>query len=439
MVNNALLSHGSEIYVLALLITGKIKLEDIRLYGGKRLFADPRNLIIYNILDDKNITSLIDPSMVESILSDEMLIDEAGGVEYIQDVVSTFAVAEYLDSHIKILIDYSAKRDIRNVITTGVDKLYKLSPDQTISDINCMLQNIDTGTRVDNIQHIKAVLSKTMDHIESCKKNNGVNGIKTGFVDLDKMITGLAPGELTIIAGRPGMGKSAFAFQLAYNAAQDHKILFLTLEMTDVNCCLRLISGVCRVEFGRIKSGMLSKRELVSIAMGVENIHNRNLYTDDTANQSVLSIRKILSKEKYDCIVIDYLQIMTVDQKTESRTQDISNITRSLKLISKEFGLHVIALSQLSRASETRQGSKRPQLSDLRESGSIEQDADTVIFVHRNFKYSFDETEKNKAELIISKQRNGACGILDYIFDEEYVSFSDVIKTCEGGQDENIF
>jgi len=262
--------------------------------------------------------------------------------------------------------------------------------------------------------------------------------VPTGFVDLDRMTSGWQPSDLVIVAARPGMGKTSFTLALAANASILNKpVAFFSLEMSSIQLVKRLISMETEIHGEKLKNGKLEDYEWQQLNTAIERMSDRNIFIDDTPAINIFELRakcrRLKMQHDIQMVMIDYLQLMTGsmdNNRNGNREQEISSISRALKGLAKELNIPVIALSQLSRAVETRGGTKRPQLSDLRESGAIEQDADMVMFIYRPEYYQIMEDEegnslKGKAEVIIAKHRNGALGTVDLRFTGETAKFSD--------------
>ena len=284
--------------------------------------------------------------------------------------------------------------------------------------------------------HIKPVAEDVLAKVQEYAKRetHALTGLATGFTDLDQMTSGLQPSDLIIIAARPSMGKTALALTLAQNSAIQEKatIALFSLEMSKEQLVMRMISSEARVDAHRFRTGFLNRDEWGRLAEAIGTLSEAKIYIDDTPGISVLEMRakaRRLAAEtkKLDLVIVDYLQLMAGSRRTESRQQEVSQISRELKGLAKELNVPVIALSQLSRAPEAR-NPPRPMLSDLRESGSIEQDADVVAFIYREEYYAkdldaFEEEKKNVAEIILSKQRNGPTGNVKLAFLKEFTRF----------------
>jgi len=281
---------------------------------------------------------------------------------------------------------------------------------------------------------------KMLKQIEELKgKKDGLTGVPTGFTDLDRLTSGWQPSDLIIVAARPGMGKTGFVLSMTRNAAIDFKkpVALFSLEMASLQLVLRLVSMEAEISGSKLRNGQLEEEEWKRLHKSVERISEAPIYIDDTAGINIFELRAKARRMKLQhdiqLIIIDYLQLMSggPDSGKGNREQEISSISRSLKALAKELNVPVIALSQLSRAVETRGGTKRPQLSDLRESGAIEQDADIVSFIYRPDYYQIMEDEngqslKGVAEIIIAKHRNGALETVKLRFTDKFARFSDL-------------
>jgi replicative DNA helicase len=272
---------------------------------------------------------------------------------------------------------------------------------------------------------------------EASKREDALVGVPSGFTRLDRLTSGWQNSDLIIVAARPSMGKTAFALSMARNMAVDHKksIAIFSLEMSSVQLVNRLIVAETELPSNRIRNGRLNEQEWKQLEEKIKTLEKAKIFIDDTPAISVFELRakcrRLKAQHKLDLAVVDYLQLMTGPAGSGSREQEVSSISRSLKSIAKELAIPIIALSQLNRSVEVRGGSKRPQLSDLRESGAIEQDADMVIFIHRPEKYGLDTFEngaptKGVAEIILSKNRNGPVDDVMLRFCEERAQFADI-------------
>ena len=290
-----------------------------------------------------------------------------------------------------------------------------------------------------NYDQVKNLMKEAIDELESKKtKKDGITGVPSGFIDLDNITSGWQPSDLIIIAGRPSMGKTALVLSMIRNAAIDHDMpmALFSLEMSSLQIVNRLISAEAELDSDKIKKGNLKDYEWQQLLHKTDRLNNAKIFIDDSPALSILELRaksrRLKSQHGIKCIIVDYLQLMSGEygKTSGNREQEIASISRSLKAVAKELNIPVIALSQLSRAVETRGGDKRPVLSDLRESGSIEQDADMVLFVYRADRYDITEDEDGNltagiAELLLRKNRNGPTGKVKLKFIERYAKFAD--------------
>jgi replicative DNA helicase len=282
-----------------------------------------------------------------------------------------------------------------------------------------------------DVKPIRQVMSEAYDRIDELAKRPGdIFGVPTGFIDLDRKLMGLQPSDLLIIAGRPGQGKSGFLVSVAKNAALLHKkhVAVFSLEMSNEQVALRLISQQTGIDSQHLRTGKLDENEMGLFVHSIEVLGDTQIYLDDTPAITPLALRtkcrRLHMEYGLDLIIVDYIQLMSGDTRTENRVQEVSYISRNLKVLARELNVPVLAAAQLSRAVEQRTD-KRPVLSDLRESGSIEQDADIVMFIYRPDQYEKDTLDKNKAEIIIAKHRNGPTGSINLVFLENLAEFVD--------------
>ena len=285
----------------------------------------------------------------------------------------------------------------------------------------------------DNLQKLDTLVPAALDRMyELSNKSGGLLGTSTGFKDLDKKLQGLQKGDLIVVAGRPSMGKTSFAMNIAENILLDDQnegaVLIFSLEMPAESLTTRLLSSVSKMNQQNVRSGMLKDDELQNLFRESKRIQDLPMFIEDSSILSPMELRAKARrlarqlKNGLSLIVVDYLQLMQLPLSTENRVNQISEISRSLKSLAKELGVPVIALSQLNRAVEQRPN-KRPMMADLRDSGAIEQDADVILFIYRDEVYNEDSVEGNKAEIIIGKQRNGPTGVVNLTFLKEYTRF----------------
>ena len=280
-----------------------------------------------------------------------------------------------------------------------------------------------------DLQPISAVLSEYYDRIdELAKRGEEISGVPTGFIDLDKMLSGLQPSDLLIIAGRPGQGKTGFLLSIAKNAALTHKkhVAIFSLEMSNEQVVQRLIAQETGIDSQRLRTGKLQENEWPLFTQAIEVLSDTHIFLDDTPAITPLQLRtkcrRLHLEHHLDLIIVDYLQLMGGDTRNDNRVQEVSYISRNLKVLARELNVPVLAAAQLSRAVEQR-SDKKPVLSDLRESGSLEQDADIVMFIYRPDQYEKDTVKQNVAEIIIAKHRNGPVGSVELVFRSALAKF----------------
>ena len=405
-------------------------------------FYEPRHQKIFTAIQKLNMEeNPVDILTVTNELEKEGTLDEVGGPTYIVDLASHVSSAASIEYHSKILQQkYMARQLISfaSKLETGAfDPMVDV--DELMQEAEGSLFEISQKNMRQDYTQIDPVLSQAVDIIQKASSNStGLTGIPSGFTKLDDMTSGWQKSDLVIIAGRPAMGKTSFALSIAKNVAVDYRepVAFFSLEMNNVQLVDRLISNVCEIEGKKIMNGQLARDEWERLDKRITKLQGAPLYIDDTPGMSIFELRtkarRLVREKGVKLIMIDYLQLMNANgARFGNRQEEVSTISRSLKGLAKELDIPVIALSQLNRTVENREGleGKRPQLSDLRESGAIEQDADMVLFVHRPEYYHLYEDEKGndlrgKAQIIIAKHRKGATGDVLLSFQGQYTRFA---------------
>ncbi len=396
---------------------------------------------------------VIDPVTVVEELKKHGELESAGGVEYIGRLVDAVPTAANVEYHLKIVREKALLRRLieqaTHIIQDAQDQ-GEQSVEEILDHAEARIFQVAEGQKRQGFVWIKEILWQTFEHIEKLQESkSGVTGVPTGFVDLDRMTTGLQKGDLCIIAARPSMGKTAFALNVAATAAIQHQraVGIFSLEMSSPQLLSRLLCSEGRVDAQNLRRGRLSREEHERLGNAAGHLNTAPIWIDDQPGANVLEIRAKARRMKSDLqadgrelglLMIDYMQLMSGVGKSESRVQEVSQISRGLKGLARELEVPLIALSQLSRGPEQRTD-KRPMLSDLRESGSIEQDADLVMFLFRPEYYASAENRaemEGKAELIIAKQRNGPTGVVPLVFQKEYTRFeSAAFDNSPGGGD----
>ncbi len=366
-------------------------------------------------------------------------LDTIGGIEYISELASMVPTAANVAVYARIIRE---KALLRQTIEAGIDIVSEGFEEP--SDVEEFLDRAEkrlfdvTQEKLEQPYHpIKSVVKEAFKRIEQLDENTGsVVGVPTGFTKLDQMTSGFQPSELIIVAARPSMGKTSLALNIAQNAALNDgaKVGIFSLEMSRTDLVIRMMCSIGRVDSQKFRTGHLDDNEWIKLVESADRLNNAPIYLDDTAGINVMALRAKARRMKMnhglDMVLIDYLQLMqgTSSHRDQNREQEISQISRSLKALAKELEIPVIALSQLNRDLEKRQD-KRPQMSDLRESGAIEQDADVILFIYRDIVYNPDNIEKETdGELIIAKQRSGPTGIVPVRYFREYTLFDNYIR-----------
>lgn len=378
----------------------------------------------------------VDLLTVHEGLKKNKKLEEVGGLDYLLELTNKVASAANIEYHARIVAQKYIQRELIRVSTHTIKDSYEDAKDvfelldeaeQNLYDITD--KNLNTG-----YEKLSAIAVKARKEIEAVsQKDEAVTGVPTGFADLDRITSGWQPSDLIIIAARPGMGKTAFTLSLARNAALlDKSVAVFSLEMSSMQLVQRLIAMEAEIDSRKLRNGKLDKDEWPKLNAAVDRMAEMPVYIDDTPAINIFEVRakcrRLKQNHDIELVIIDYLQLMgsAPNHNRANREQEISAISRSLKSLAKELNIPVIALSQLSRAVETRGGTKKPVLSDLRESGAIEQDADIVTFIYRPDYYDISEdfdTPADQAEIIVSKHRNGALGNVFLRFIKEYVKF----------------
>lgn len=359
-----------------------------------------------------------------------------GGTSYMSSLLDGVPKSMNIDSYLNIIKE---KALARRLILSSL-KIAKSGmegggdPDELLDLAQHEIFEISEQRVKQGFIEIKKVMQETVDYIEALSKRGElISGIPTGFKDFDKRTSGLHNSEFIVIAGRPSMGKTAFAMNIATNVAVKFgkKVGIFTLEMSKEHLCIRLLGSQAQVDIQRLQNGYINQNEWDKIIMAQNVLSKSDIFIDETPSLSILEMkakgRRLKMERGLDILFIDYLQLMRGGAKFENRTQEISAISRAIKELAKELSIPIVAVSQLSRAPEKRERKgARPQLSDLRESGAIEQDADLVAFIYREEFYIKDTPKKGVAEIIIAKQRNGPTGTVELAFLDRFTKFEDI-------------
>jgi len=414
-------------------------------------YKDTHRRIYRAMLDMFEAGEAIDLITLTDILRGKVGLEAVGGASYLAYLVSLVPTAANIKNHARIVREKAVLRKLIHAATDIITQSYDDS--RTVVDIDELLDRAEKSIFEiaqqkirESFASMKKIVGDSFAIVEKLyERKELVTGLATGFVDLDERTAGLHPGDLTIIAGRPSMGKTAFCLNIAAYVAIElgKSVAIFSLEMAKEQLVIRLLGSESRVDAHKLRTGHLAQRDWTPLSTAAGRLAEAPIFIDDTAAISVLEIRakaRRLKADKgnLDLIIVDYLQLMRGRGDEGNREQEISGISRSLKALAKELQVPVIALSQLNRAVETRPGKeKRPMLADLRESGAVEQDADVVLFIYRDEVYNKCECpydgdclcgQRGKAEVIIGKQRNGPIGKVDLTFINRYTRFENAEK-----------
>lgn len=401
----------------------RLKEDDFYIEANKKIFAAMQALFNQNIP--------IDLVTVSEELTVGNVLEAVGGIQYISYLATSLPTTANLTQHIDIVHEKSLRRKLIHTANDIISKSYNAEgSSQEVADVagklifDALEDNSQRG-----MVHIRDLLLQTHDNLTDIYQNKGkLTGAPTGFEGLDKELHGLQKSDLILIAARPGMGKTSFALNIASHAAirGNTPVAIFSLEMSGVQLVSRLISSEMLIDSSHLRSGELEDEDWEKIAVSLNTLGNAPIYISDSTNITVSDIRarcrRLKAEKGLGLIVIDYLQLMS-GSRAESRQQEVSDMSRSLKILAKELDVPIVTLSQLSRAPDQRKDDHRPKLSDLRESGAIEQDADIVLFLYRDEIYNPDTEQKNIAECIIAKHRNGSTGSIKMVWAGQYTKF----------------
>lgn len=406
--------------------------------GGQDFYQNAYGVIFDAIVEMFNEGSPVDLITLKERLKEKEVPPEVASLEFMRDILDIVSTSVNVKYHAGIVSDKAMMRrliklneEIANTCYAGKEALPVIL-ESTEKSVFELLQRRNSGEYVP----IKQVVLNALERIEKAAKSKGVvTGIPTGFIDLDYKLSGLQPSDLVLVAARPSMGKTAFVLNIAQYVAfkKEKGVAIFSLEMSKEQLVNRLFALESQVDSQALRTGNLKDSDWEKLIEGAGIIGRSNMVIDDTPGISVSELRSKCRKYKLELdiqlIIIDYLQLMSgsAGGRSESRQQEISEISRSLKALARELNVPVVALSQLSRAVESRPD-KRPMLSDLRESGAIEQDADVVMFIYRDEYYNKDSEKKKQAEIIIAKQRNGPIGTVDLAWLADYTKFANLSR-----------
>lgn len=408
-------------------------------------FYDPRNQKVYSAISKLHVAQHpVDILTVVEQLRTDGTFDEVGGVAYLSSLTQNIVSSSHIEYHARVIAQKSTARELISYSANVQDKAFDPTQDidELMQEAEGSLFKLSQKKLKKDYQQIDSVITEAYEMLhKAAERTDGMSGIASGFHALDRMTSGWQNSDLVILAARPAMGKTAFALSMAKNIAVDQNIpvALFSLEMSNVQLINRVIVNTCEIKGEKIKSGQLEDYEWAQLDNKIKDLIGKPMFVDDTPSLSVFELRtkarRLVKEHGVRLIMIDYLQLMNASGMSfGSRQEEVSTISRSLKGLAKELNIPILALSQLNRGVENRPGgentldSKRPQLSDLRESGAIEQDADMVIFIHRPEYYHLYKDEngndlRGKAVIIIAKHRNGAVGDVLLTFKGQYARF----------------
>lgn len=408
----------------------------------KDAFYDPKHQVIFEAITELyNTTTPVDLLTVTEQLRKLGALELAGGAFYISTLTGKIASAAHVEHHARIIVEKYIQREVIGISNEILRDAYDETKDifEVLSKAESALFEVAQNNMKKGYDTMQVAMRGAMEEIEKARENkDGVSGVPTGLKELDKVTSGWQRSDMIVIAARPAMGKTAFVLSMARNMAVDYNmgVAIFSLEMSSVQLVKRLISSEAEIDAEKLRKGNIEDYELQQIYTRISRLNKAPIYIDDTPGISIFELRaksrRLKQKHNIEAIIIDYLQLMTggTNKMQGNREQEISHISRSIKEIAKELNVPVLVLSQLNRSVESRGGDKKPVLSDLRESGAIEQDADIVSFIHRPEYYNLMEDEAGPTQgignIIIAKHRNGSTGTIRLKFIGKYAKFDNL-------------
>ena len=429
----------------AILLDNQALYKAIEIIGADEFYRPAHRRIFEAMIELSEQNQVVDLVTLTDHLQHAGTLEGIGGSAYLTDLAQSVATASSVTHHAKLVHETGINRALIGVATEIVTRGYEGTKrvDELLDYAERSIFGIAESRLKKSFASIKDVVNSTVEHINKLYElKEKITGIPTGFADMDNVTAGLQPSDLIIVAGRPSTGKTSLALGMALNAAlhkpKSYKVAIFSLEMSKEQLCMRLLSAAGSLDMHRIRTGQLHRDDWSSLTRAASALTESKIYIDDTAGITALEMRAKIRRQRsetgLDLVVVDYLQLMSGGADSENRQQEISDISRSLKSVAKELNIPVVALSQLSRAVESRQD-KRPLLADLRESGAIEQDADLVMMIYRKDMYAGQQGEVEEdvvsdhvADIIISKHRNGPTGVVHLTFLPEYAKFGNYIR-----------
>jgi replicative DNA helicase len=400
-------------------------------------FYSPGMAIIFDAIVSLDLRGApVDPVTVADELGRQGRLEMVGGPGALSSLASMTPALANVERYARIVEEYSLLRKLIGAAAEIAELGYSVPEDVTeaIDQAESMIFKIADRRGADTVRSIYELLGESMDLLETLyDRSSAITGVPTGFHDLDRLLAGLQPSSLVIIGARPAMGKTSLALSMATHAAKVARVptLVFSLEMSHMEITQRILSAEARVDATHLRTGSLSEVEWHQVQRAVGHLGEAPIFVDDNPHLTVMDVRakarRLKASENLGLVVIDYLQLMSGRHSAENRQVEISEISRGLKILARELSVPVVALSQLSRNLENR-SDKRPVLADLRESGSLEQDADVVMFIYRDEVYNPETAERGMAELLISKHRNGPTGAVQLVFHDKFARFANMAR-----------
>lgn len=418
----------------AMILENDIIFEVAEVLNGDEFYKEAHKILYSVILEIYNDSKPVDMITLVDTLKSRDLLEAIGGISYLSDLVSSVPTVSNAKHYAKIVEEKYLLRSLISASHKIMDNCYNEQDDveSVLSGAEKSIFDISQKKKNEDFEAIKPIIERSFEQIEHVFKFKGdTTGIPSGFIDLDSKTSGFQKGDFVLVAARPSMGKTAFVLNIALHAAlrAGKSVAIFSLEMSKEQLVYRMLCAEANVDMLKLRTGELDDEDWIRLARAASPMSKASIFIDDTPGISIMEMRskcRRLKMEKgLDLIMVDYLQLMSGGKKSESRQQEVSEISRNLKAIAKEMNAPVIALSQLSRAPEAR-ADHRPILSDLRESGSIEQDADLVMFLYRDEYYNKESEKKNIAEVIIAKQRNGPTGTVELAWLGQFTKFGNL-------------
>ena len=420
----------------SMLLQEEAILHSIDILKPEDFYQKSHQIIFQCILDLFEKSQGVDLVTLTEELNRKNLLEKIGGVTYLTNLINSVPTAANIEYYIKIIEEKSILRNLINNTTKIISMAYEEKEDAKIllDKAEHLVFEISDRNIRQSFVPIKEIIQDSYEKIEDLyHREEFITGVPSGYEELDDITTGFQPSELIVVAGRPGMGKTAFCMNIAQYVSiyKNIPVAIFSLEMSKSQLVQRMLCSEARLDSHKLRKGRLVEADWAPLSMAAGRLSSSSIFIDDTAGISCLEIRAKARRLKTQCslglVIVDYLQLMQTVGRIENRQQEISEISRSLKGLARELNVPVVAVSQLSRAVEQRE-ERRPRLSDLRESGAIEQDADLVIFIYREEYYRPKTEKKGIAEIIISKQRNGPTGKVELTFIKEYAKFENLSR-----------